>query len=97
MEELQWLISLPALLGVGLLGMLVHFFKKEIKGETTTEIRDFFRDHFKSTFIAIVTTLLAVVAYYLTLATGQPADVVTVFMSGYMSDSILNRWEAKGV
>lgn len=95
MEELRWLVSLPMLLIIGVLGMFTHFLKKEIKGETVTDIAAYFADHFKSTFIALVTTLLGVLTYYLTLATGQPADVVTVFLSGYMFDSVLNKWEAK--
>lgn len=94
MEELKWLVQLPALLGIGLVGMLMHFFKKQIKGETLTEIREYFSDHFKSTFVAIVSTLLGVVTYYLTLGTGQPADILTVFGLGYMFDSIFNKWDA---
>lgn len=94
-EELQWLLSLPALIVTGLLGMLTHFMKKQVRGETLTDIRNFFRDHFKSTFIAVTVTVVSVVGYYVTLATGQFADVVLVFLLGFGFDSTLNTWEQR--
>jgi hypothetical protein len=86
-------MTLPSLMCIALTGMLMNFFKKQIKGETTTEIRNYFRDHFKSTFTSIVTTVISCFAYYATLSTGKPADILTVFALGYMCDSFFNRWD----
>lgn len=94
-NELQWLLSYPALLLVGNLGMFIHFLKKNITGETFTDIKGYFSDHLKSTIIAVATTWIAISAYYMTLKTGQAADIVVVFMTGFMFDSILNKWEKK--
>jgi len=91
MEEL--LFTLPAFLIISILGMLTHFFKKQIKGETITEIRDYFKDHFKSTFTAIIITILACCAYYIEFKTGKPTDIITVFGLGYTFDSMFNKWD----
>lgn len=90
---MEYLLTPLGLSIIGLLGMLIHFFKKQIKGETVSEITDYFKVHFKSTFIAVVTTLIGVLAYKFTLATGQAADIVTVFGIGYTFDSIFNKWD----
>jgi Na+/proline symporter len=90
---MEFLLSPIGLVVIGLLGMLVHFFKKQIKGETLTEIKDYFGDHFKSTFIAVVTTIIGVITYKFSLGTGLPADIITVFGIGYTFDSIFNKWD----
>lgn len=89
----QYLLTLPSLLIISLLGMIIHFFKKQIKGETVTEIKDYFRDHFKSTFIAVVVTMISCAAYYFNLKTGTPTDILTVFGLGYTFDSMFNKWD----
>lgn len=93
MDEYKWLFTLPSLLGIGLMGMMIHFMRQKIKGETLTEITAYFSDNFKSTFIAVVSTMISVATTYFTLATGQPIDLLTVFGLGYMSDSFFNKWE----
>jgi len=94
---MHFILSPIGLVLIGLLGMLIHFMKKDIKGETTTEIRDYFRDHFKDTFIATVVTIIGVLSYKFQLATGQFADVVTVFGLGYTFDSMFNKWDNKPI
>ena len=81
--------------GIAFLGMIVHFLKKKVKGESFTAIAGYFKDNPKSTIIAFVATLVGVAAYYTQLATGSNADLLAVFMIGYSVDSALNRWEAK--
>lgn len=81
---------------VAFFGMLTHFFKKQIKGETPKEIFSFFHDHVKSTVSALITVFIATAAYYLTLSTGQTADLVNTFTLGYMFDSMINKWEVAG-
>lgn len=80
---------------IAFLGMIVHFLKKKVKGESFTAIGSYFKDNPKSTIIAFVATLVGVAAYYTQLATGTNADLLAVFMIGYSVDSALNRWEAK--
>jgi hypothetical protein len=92
-EGYEWIVTLPGLCAIALIGMLMHFFKQKIKGETITEIRDYFRSNVKSTFVAIVSTVVSVGAYYFALATEMPADIVTVFGLGYMCDSFFNKWD----
>lgn len=89
----EWIVSLQALCLIGFLGMLMNFFKLKIKGETLTDIGSYFNEHFKSTIIALVSTLITVVAYYFTLSTGQYADILTVFSLGYMCDSAFNKFD----
>lgn len=91
--ELQWVLQPASLFIISLLGMLMHFFKKQIKGETITEIADYFSDHFKSTVMAFVATTVGFLAYHFLLASGQKADIFAVFGVGYMADSFFNRYE----
>ena len=91
--ELQWVLQPGILYVISLIGMLMHFFKKQIKGETISEITDYFRDHFKSTVMAFVATTIGFLAYYFLLSSGQKADIFGVFGVGYMFDSIFNRYE----
>jgi uncharacterized membrane protein YesL len=88
-----FILTLPGLIVLGLVGMFSHFLKKNITGETTTEIFDYFRDHFKSTLLALIVTLVSVIGYKMALATGQAADIVVVFLLGFGFDSTLNKWD----
>ena len=90
----QLLLSMPGLIVIGLLGMFVHFMKKNIRGETTTAVKKYFHDHFKSTTTAIIVTIIGVVSYKLKLSTGQTADIVICFMAGFNFDSLLNKWDS---
>jgi hypothetical protein len=80
------------LYALALVGMFSHFLKKVEKGETSTDIRNYFRDHFLNTLQSFISTTIAFLAYYLTLKTGMVADVIVVFGLGYMCDSFLNRF-----
>lgn len=83
------------LLVYSLLGMIIHFLKKSIKGETLADIKMYFSEHFKSTFIAVVSTLIATLAYYLTLSNDSVTDIIFAFGAGYTCDSFFNKWEPK--
>lgn len=91
--ELQWVLQPASLYVIAIVGMLMHFFKKQIKGETITEIAGYFSDHFKSTVIAFVATTVGFLGYYFLLASGQESDIFAVFGVGYMADSFFNRYE----
>lgn len=92
-EGYEWIVSLPALSVIAQVGMIMHFMKQKIKGETITEIRDYFKSNFKSTFVAFVSTQISTGAYFITLGTDMPADVLTCFGLGYMCDSFFNKWD----
>ena len=80
---------------IAFLGMLVHFLKKKVKGESFTAIASYFKDNPKSTITAVVATLIGVAAYYTQLATGSNADLLAVFTIGFTIDSALNKWSAE--
>jgi hypothetical protein len=95
MDPLQWMLQPLPLYLISILGMLMHFFKKQIKGESIIEIRDYFKLHFKSTVVAFMATTIGFLAYHFLLASGQKADIFGVFGIGYMFDSTFNRWDNK--
>lgn len=94
-EGYEWIVSLPSLVLIAMAGMLVHYMKQKITGETIADIWVYFSSHFKSTLITVVATMLFTVSYFLTLSTEMPADILTVFGLGYMSDSAFNKWDNK--
>lgn len=93
MEKYSWIFTLPILLLIGTIGMFSHFLKKNIAGETLVEVRGYFKNHFKSTLLALIATMFGVSAYYFTMATGQFADILMVGSLGYNFDSIFNKWD----
>lgn len=90
---MEWILTPFSLYVIAILGMLMHFFKKQIKGETFVEIKDFFRTHLKSTIVAFISTTVAFLGYYFALASGTIADVVAIFGLGYTFDSMFNKWD----
>jgi hypothetical protein len=90
---MEFLFKPGMLLATAILGMLTHFLKKSIKGETPTAIWQFFKDNFRSTLIALIATCVGFAGYMTTLATGLPVDFLTVFSIGYLCDSMFNRWD----
>ena len=93
MEE--FLFSFAGLYIVALLGMFTHFLKKNVKGETPTEILLYFRDNFKSTITAFILTSVMYFAYYqLFVYEGEVKDLMIIFLIGYAFDSTFNKYEA---
>lgn len=83
---------------VSILGMFVHFLKKNIKGETSTEIKSYFRDNFKSTLIALFFTGIAFVGAISADAINANrliASILTAALIGYTFDSVANQWDKK--
>lgn len=81
---------------VAFLGMIAHFLKKKIRGESFKAIGGWFATHPKYTILAIITTTVGVVAYYTQFQTGMAADYIAVFTIGFSLDSMLNKWDVKG-
>lgn len=78
---------------IALVGMVTHFLKKSIKGETLVEIKMFFSNNIKSTIIALISTTIGFLTYIGTLEVDGVKDVMIIFGIGYMCDSFLNKWE----
>ncbi len=91
--NIEILTSWQALLAIGYLGMFSHFLKKNIQGETLVEIKDYFKNHFKSTLIAAISTGIGVIGYYYTMPVGDVHDPIAAFGIGYTFDSFLNKWD----
>ena len=52
-------------------------------------------DNFKTTLMAFLVTFVGVAGYYTQMAQGTTADLITVFLIGFLFDSMLNRWEVR--
>lgn len=89
-----FLYSFTGLYIVALLGMFTHFMKKNIKGETPTEIIHYFKDNFKSTITAFILTTVMYLAYHqLFVASADVKDIMVIFLIGYAFDSTFNKYE----
>jgi len=73
--------------GVGLLGLLSHFLKRKIKGETLTDIKQWFSHHAKNTALSVIAFIIS----YAALIQTDDLSVLSSFMAGYMCDSIFSR------
>ena len=72
---------------VMLLGVLAHFTKKKIKGETLADIKTYFKTHFKET---VTTFIAAIVVFISAVATGGLSWIGS-FTMGYAADSVFNK------
>lgn len=93
MEQLQWILSPLSLYIIAIIGMITHFLKKQIKGESIVDIASYFKVHFKSTMIAWVATTIGFLGYFFYLKSGEMVDIFVVFATGYLSDSLFNKWD----
>ena len=91
---LEFIMSPFGLLIIAYLGMFTHFLKKKVRGESVTEIKKYFQDHFKSTFISAVATGIGFTIYFTAMLSGTMADIGIIFGIGFMSDSFFNKYEA---
>ena len=78
---------------VGLLGVVSHFFKQKIKGQTPHDIRNWFVSHFKDTILSFIAFIVA----FVWLWTSGDVTFMSAFMSGYMADSLFSRIEKRDV
>jgi len=70
-------------------GMFAHFLKKNIKGETSTQIADYFRNNFRSTLLAVISTCFGFALLVIT----DSLNLISAFTIGYTFDSALNKWD----
>lgn len=69
------------------LGVISHFFKKKIKGETLSDVKDYFRSHFNNT----VTTIIASIVLFGSLVATGGIGIIASFTAGYACDSLFNK------
>jgi len=69
------------------LGVVAHFAKKKIRGETVADIKEYFKTHFKET---IVTVIAAIVTFGSLVATSGLGWIAS-FTVGFAADSIFNK------
>lgn len=74
---------------VMLLGVISHFAKKKIKGESLDDVINYFKSHFKNTVI----TLIAGIVAFAGLIASSGLGWVASFLLGYTCDSMFNRSE----
>ena len=70
-----------------ILGVLVHFLKKKIKGQTLADVKSYFKNNLKDT---VIMTIAAVVGFAGLVATGGLGWVAS-FLLGYTADSMFNK------
>jgi len=71
------------------MGVIAHFFKKKIKGETLADIKLYFRSHFKET----ATMVLAALVGFIALVATNDLGIISAFTVGYSADSLFNKAE----
>ncbi len=81
------ILSLVGYFFVLCFGIICHFLKKKIKGETLADIKSYFRNNFKTT----VTTVIAGIVVFAGLVATGGLSIIGVFTSGYAADSVFNR------
>lgn len=99
LQHYQWLISLPSLLVIATIGMVTHFLKKSITGETLGDIKTFFTNHVRSTLVAFIATMVGTLGVYFSLMPAQITQesmalvIIAAFGCGYTFDSFFNKWD----
>ena len=85
-------LSILLYLAVGILGVVSHFFKQKVKGQTAHDIKSWFGNHLKDTILS----LIAFIVTFLIMSQTGDLTVMTAFMSGYMCDSLFTRVNKDG-
>jgi hypothetical protein len=93
MEFLQsewWLFAFSVL------GMIAHILKKNVKGESLVDIKNYFTYNPKSTMLSIIATIVGFVVYMTQLKVTDGVallDMAFVFGIGYTCESFFNKYE----
>jgi len=70
-----------------IMGVLVHFLKKKVSGQTLADIRTYFLTHFRDTAVVLFTAIVA----FATAAGSDTLNWMTAGMIGYTADSFFNK------
>lgn len=71
------------------LGMLGHYLKRRVKGETFSDVRGYFVNHARESILSLIGLVIGFLAAYST----ETLNMVSAPLIGYTADSIFNRWE----
>jgi hypothetical protein len=74
---------------IGLLGLISHFLKQKVKGQTIHSITDWFIKNPKETLLS----LIAFVVSFVVLTQTGGLTYISCFLSGYCCDSIFSKQE----
>lgn len=78
---------------LGLLGLITHFLKRKIKGQTARAIKHYFKGNLKDTVIAVIAFT---VSFAILVQTGE-LSYLSAFLTGYACDSIFNNVDINDV
>ena len=70
----------------GILGMVVHFLKRKVKGQTFDDIKTWFKENPKNTIVTVIAVFIAICGC---MIIGE--GIVAAFGIGYAGDSTLNK------
>jgi hypothetical protein len=78
-------------IGLSALGVLSHFLKKKVRGQTLSHIANYFSSHFKYTLLSLIG---ASGGFFVALQMGE-LNYLSAFGVGYLADSFFNKVEEK--
>lgn len=97
LDGLAFLQEVAIAIGLYLLalgGMVAHFLKKRVRGESLASIKKWFISHFKSTLLAWFVTTAMFLLNYFVIGGMNP---ITYVLLGYGFDSALNKWDKQDI
>jgi len=74
---------------IGIIGVIVHFLKKKVKGQSIASVKKYFATHFRST----VLMFFAYIGAFAGLHELGQLTMAAAFMAGYTCDSLINKNE----
>ena len=88
------------LFAFSILGMIAHILKKNVKGESFVDIKNYFTYNPKTTILSIIATIAGYVIYITQLKAMTGAsitiiDMAAMFGIGYMCESFFNKYQDK--
>jgi hypothetical protein len=86
------------LFAFSILGMIAHILKKNVKGESFVDIKNYFTYNPKTTILSIIATVSGFVIYMTQLKVTQGVtllDMAVVFGIGFMCESFFNKYQDK--
>lgn len=92
---MEWIYNEWWMLGFSVLGMIAHVLKKNVKGESFVDIKNYFTYNPKTTLLSIIATFTGYVIYMTSFQTGTVVDFGVLFGVGYMCESFFNKYEPK--
>lgn len=83
------------LFAFSILGMIAHILKKNVRGESFVDIKNYFTYNPKSTILSVIATVVGFVIYMTQLKVTDGIallDMAAVFGVGYMCESFFNKY-----